>query len=170
MMKIITILPIACAAALFGAATAQEVTQRTNEPPPIVIPPVSDDTGVKQDVELDIVAILTVDFVFDNGKVVSARVIEQETRRSIAPKVFLRAGGAWVVQIKGERDAKFYTTNPGYLEAEPYEKDGYRWVGVSGPVEWRLVVPLSIEGESLGAQSITIHDTENDAVILEHRL
>ncbi|QYF93552.1 hypothetical protein KY495_23325 [Massilia sp. PAMC28688] len=115
------------------------------------------------------VAVLNIRLEADNGKIMAARVDSSRTIASYAPKVFARRGGPWEVIIDGKTRRSFFVDNPAMREAEahPSSGDKYQWVGVTGPIDWPLIVPLYADGQSLGARSITIRDTRSGAIILQ---
>jgi len=115
------------------------------------------------------VSVLSIELLYEVGVLQSVRVASIKRTNAIAPKVFLRKSGDWVVTINGSQQRSFFVNAPGWREAEPdpSSNDQYSWVPQSGMIEWPLVVPLYADGESFDARSITIRDARTDAVILE---
>lgn len=164
-----TILSCAVAAlAVVGVADSQQrgdvrpkeptgIAVRADEPRPAQPP-----AGVQQ------VAVLSIVLDVAGGEVRSARVASSKRIASYAPKVFARGGGEWEVIIEGDMRRSFFVNNPARREAEAHRtsNDRYEWVSESGLIEWPLVVPLYVDGRSIGARSITIRDTQTGATIL----
>ncbi len=115
------------------------------------------------------VAVLNIQFQFENGKVLEAEIVESKRIASIAPKVFNRRGGDWQVLIDGSRQNSFFVFSPAYLEADEEEgaKNPFTWVQQDGTVNWSLVVPLYRGTSTLNAESITIIDRRSGEVILQ---
>lgn len=129
-------------------------------------------TGVKAPQDGKQVHAMTIALTFDKGVVQQARVVSSRRINSIAPKVFLRAGGDWVVTLRGGENRSFFVNNPGRREAEIGTKgeEGYEWVEVSGTIEWPLVIPLYAGDQQLDTRSIVIRDVETRQVILQANL
>jgi hypothetical protein len=152
-----------------SVAVAQNVAPPPGPPkaPPVIktdgeLRPVLPPTNGRQ------VAVVNIQLNIENGEVISARIVSSKRVNSIAPKVFARQSGDWVVTIEGDRTKSFFVANPAYLEAETREgsKNPYTYVAEDGVLDWSLVVPLYADGEPLGAKSITIHDRRSEQIIL----
>ena len=115
------------------------------------------------------VQAMTIALTFKKGVVSDATVTASRRINSIAPKVFLRRSGDWIVTIEGEEERSFFVNNPGRREVEPAgdaDKD-YEWIEKTGTVEWPLIVPLYAGDTQLDAKSIVIRDARTKKVILK---
>lgn len=114
------------------------------------------------------VALLNIALRYVDGKVVASEVQSSKRINSIAPKVFARQGGDWLVTLHGGEEHSFFVFNPGYLEAENREgaSTPYTYVAQDGTVNWKLVVPLYRDGKRIEADSFSIKDRRTDEVIL----
>ncbi len=118
------------------------------------------------------VAVVNIRLQMENGKVSAARVVQTRRINSFAPKVFLRQGGDWEVRINGEERDRFFTFNPGYREAETgkSETNPYTWIGHSGSLDWRLVIPLYRGDRRIDARSIVVIDRKTSELIFKAAL
>lgn len=160
------------AAVATTATFAQERPQPGPPDRPPEIPSADDPKPVTPPTDGRQVAVLDIELVYENGRVVQATLREAKRVNSIAPKVFARQGGEWEVTIHGNRETTFYVADPGYLEAETRDgsRNPFTYVPPDGTVSWNLVVPLYRNGNSLDVDSITITDVDSGNVILETRI
>lgn len=118
------------------------------------------------------VLYLEFDLVYQAGRLQSAELASSERIDSIAPKVFLRRGGTWLVELGGSRELSFRTFDPGWREVELGDADQAgerldRLVAVTGSVRWPLVVPLYVDGESFEVERITISDVNTGELVFD---
>lgn len=125
--------------------------------------------GVKRPPDGKQVQSMTIALTFEKGVVQQARVVASRRVNSIAPKVFLRRSGDWMVTLRGGETRSFFVSNPGRREAElgNQAEKGYEWIEESGVIEWPLVVPLYFKDRQLDPTSILIRDVETKQVILQ---
>ena len=170
-------LSIITAAGLLGAGLAFAQTTVQNPTTGGVLAPTEiqiddQERAAKRPPEGKQVQAMTIALTFDKGVVRSAEVVSSRRVNSIAPKVFLRRSGDWMVTLRGGEPRSFFVSNPGRREAELGDNaaKGYEWVEESGTIEWPLVVPLYFGNRQLDPTSIIIRDVETKQVILQANL
>lgn len=168
-MRPTTIIPILATAfvlGIVGVAVAQDAAPG----------PIDDVAAAEKPVQVSIpddgrqVLVVQYRLVYEQGKLAEVESVRTEQIASIAPKVHVRAGGDWLVTVRGEEEFSFFTFDPARREATPDRETetGYEWVVEDGAVDWTLVVPLYIgEQRFEKVESITIRDAATEEVVIE---
>jgi hypothetical protein len=102
---------------------------------------------------------------------VTAELMSQTVIESFAPKSASRSGGDWEVRVEGESSLVYRIPNPLVVEVEGSDdQEAPHQTMTLDSYDWTLVIPLYLEGKSLGAQTVEITDLLTGATILRTQL
>lgn len=132
-----------------------DVEAVTAEPVPFEAP----DDGVRR------VLVAEVE-IFTEGDRPFGEVVSTEEIDSYAPKVFVRAGGDWLVRLDADPVREFFVLDPRFAETETEDGDGLTWIQRPEPVLWTLVIPLYADGEPLEFNTATVIDLATEIEII----
>jgi hypothetical protein len=154
----------AIGAALVLGLVAGVVAQEFELPKPV---PAEEPIPAPQPEDGQQVAVLIVDLESD-GERVQAEIVFQDVISSFAPKSVARSRGAWEIRVFGEKELRYHVLNPLLdVEVENPEDVEVPFASVeTKSLRWTLVVPLYVDGEPLGAQTIEVVDLVTEEVVL----